>query len=164
MPRDPAELDPSAPLDPMPDLGVDWPDLNQPDPEPPPEVQAVEPETAAEATEEAAEKIEDASATRSYSWRLSGIEGLPEAEEVRLGFDERSVLRGDREKRANAAQIDRRARADGELLTELLRSYGYYDATVEPAIEAAGEQLVVQLSAIPGPLYRFESVELPGLD
>ncbi|HEY0628831.1 MAG TPA: BamA/TamA family outer membrane protein, partial [Sphingomicrobium sp.] len=47
---------------------------------------------------------------------------------------------------------------------ELLRSYGYYDATVEPAIEAAGEQLVVQLSAIPGPLYRFESVELPGLD
>ena len=25
-PSDPAELDPSAPLDPMPDLGVDWPD------------------------------------------------------------------------------------------------------------------------------------------
>src|SRR5437870_5457718 len=25
---DPAELDPSAPLDPMPDLGVEWPDIN----------------------------------------------------------------------------------------------------------------------------------------
>ena len=24
----PTELDPSAPLDPMPDLGVEWPDLN----------------------------------------------------------------------------------------------------------------------------------------
>ena len=31
-PADPAELDPSAPLDPMPDLGVDWPDMASPDP------------------------------------------------------------------------------------------------------------------------------------
>ena len=30
-PIDPAELDPSAPLAPMPDLGVDWPDLNAKD-------------------------------------------------------------------------------------------------------------------------------------
>lgn len=163
-PPDPTQLDPSAPLDPMPDLGVEWPDMNQPDPEPPPEVQAVEPEAAAEATEEAAERVEDVTATRSYRWSLSGFEGITEAADIRSGFDERSVLEADGNKQANAAQIDRRARADAELLAELLRSYGYYDATVEPTIDAAGQVLQVELAAIPGPLYRFESVELPGLE
>ena len=163
-PADPTQLDPSAPLDPMPDLGVDWPDMNQPDPEPPPEVQAVEPEAAAEATEEAAERVEDVTATRSYRWSLSGLEGITEAADIRRGFDERSVLEADGNKQANAAQIDRRARADAELLAELLRSYGYYDATVEPTIDAAGHVLQVELAAIPGPLYRFESVESPGLE
>jgi len=161
---DPTELDPSAPLDPMPDLGVEWPDMNQAEPEPPPEVQAVEPEAAAEATEQAAERVEDATATRAYRWSISGLDGIAEAASIRAGFDERSVLESDRKKNANAAQIDRRARADADLLAELLRSHGYYDATVEPAIEATGQALHVQLTATPGPLYRFESVELPGLD
>ena len=163
-PHDSTELDPSAPLEPMPDLGVEWPDLNQPDPELPPEIQAVEPAAAAEATEEAAERVEDATATRSYRWTISGFEGIAEAEDIRSGFTERSVLQDDRDKQANAAQIDRRARADAELLVELLRSYGYYDAAVEPTIDTAGQELHVELAAIAGPLYRFDSVELPGLD
>ncbi len=163
-PTEPPELDPSAPLDAMPDLGVEWPDMNQRDPEPPPELQAVEPEAAAEATAEAADRVEDATATRSYRWAITGLEGVGEAETIRSDFDERSVLEGDRSKEANAAQIDRRARADAELLAELLRSRGHYDAAVEPTIEAAGQQLQVQLAATPGPLYRFQSVELPGLD
>ena len=29
--RGSAELDPTAPLDPMPDLGVEWPDMNAPE-------------------------------------------------------------------------------------------------------------------------------------
>ncbi len=160
----PPELDPSAPLDPMPDLGVEWPDLNQPEPAPPPEVEGVAPEAAAEATEQAAEQVEDASATRRYSWTLSGLDGVPVASEVLKGFNERSVLAADKKKNANAAQIDRRARADAELLAELLRSQGYYDAAVEPQIDAAGNELVVALTATPGALYRFQSVELPGLD
>jgi len=163
-PVDPAELDPSAPLDAMPDLGVEWPDMNQPEPEPPPEVEAVTPEAAAEVTQKTAEQVEDIAATRKYSWTLSGIEGLDDEDEVRTGFDERSVLEGDADKSANAAQIDRRARADAELLAELLRSRGFYDAVVEPSIEVAGSDLQVQLTATPGPLYRFESVELPGLE
>jgi translocation and assembly module TamA len=163
-PIDPAELDPSAPLDPMPDLGVEWPDLNQPEPAAPPEVEGVAPEAAAEATEKAAEQVEDASATRRYRWTITGLEGLPVAGEVLKGFNERSVLQADKKKNANAAQIDRRARADAELLAELLRSQGYYDATVEPQIDIAGSELAVGLTAIPGPLYHFQSVELPGLD
>ena len=133
-PTEPPELDPSAPLDAMPDLGVEWPDMNQRDPEPPPELQAVEPEAAAEATAEAADRVEDATATRSYRWAITGLEGVGEAETIRSDFDERSVLEGDRSKEANAAQIDRRARADAELLAELLRSRGHYDAAVEPTI------------------------------
>jgi len=163
-PTGPTELDPSAPLDPMPDLGVEWPDLDQPEPEAPPEVEGVAPEAAAEATEKAAEQVEDASATRRYRWTITGLEELPVATEILTGFDERSVLKADKKKSANAAQIDRRARADAELLTELLRSQGYYDATVEPQIEAAGNELAVTFTATPGQRYTFQSVELPGLD
>src|SRR5436190_11947795 len=105
-PQGPSELDPSAPLDPMPDLGVEWPDMNQPEPAPPPEVEAVEPAAAAEAVEDAAEKVEDATSTRSYSWTITGLEDLAEASAVRIGFDQRSVLQADRKKTANAAQID----------------------------------------------------------
>ena len=163
-PSDPTELDPSAPLDPMPELGVEWPDMNQPDPEPPPEIEAVTPENAAEATEEAAERVEDASAARPYRWRLTGLDGITEAADVRQGFEQRSTLEADRKDSANAAQIDRRARADAELLAELLRAQGYYDALVEPRIEAAGTELSVELAATPGSRYHFASVELPGLE
>ena len=155
-PTDPAELDPSAPLDALPDLGVEWPDMNAPDPAPPPEVEGVAPEDAAAATEAAAERVEDASTTRSYRWSLAGIDPVAEAEAIREGFKERSALEADRDDEANAAVA--------ELLAELLRSQGYYDAFVEPRIEAAGDTLAVTLSATPGAQYRFESVELPGLD
>ena len=162
--QDPTELDPSAPLDPMPDLGVAWPDLSQPEPAPPPEVEAISPEAAAEATEKAAERVEDAATNRSYRWVIEGLEGLAQAATIREGFERRSTLEADKDERANAAQIDRRARADAELLAELLRSEGHYDATVEPRIDVAGTELQVELAATPGPLYRFESVDLPGLD
>ena len=64
---DPTALDPSAPLDPMPDLGVEWPDLNQPEPALPPEVEGVAPEAAEEATEEAAERVEDLGRPRAHA-------------------------------------------------------------------------------------------------
>ena len=163
-PPEPTELDPSAPLDPMPDLGVQWPDMNQPEPEPPPEIEAVTPEAAAEVTEDAAELVEDVTSNRRYRWAISGLEAVPEAEEIRSGFHERSVLEADKDETANAAQIDRRARADAELLAELLRSQGYYSAAVEPGIDASGNELIVTLTAVAGPLFHFESVELPGLD
>jgi translocation and assembly module TamA len=159
-----AELDPSAPLDPMPDLGVEWPDLNQPEPELPPEIEGVSSEAAEEATEQAASQVEDASATRNYRWSVNGLDGLPAGEAILAGFDERSTLKADQKRTANAAQIDRRARADAELLAELLRSQGYYDATVEPQIATSGNDLAVSLAAVPGSLYHFESVDLPGLE
>jgi translocation and assembly module TamA len=160
-PTDPAELDPSAPLDPMPDLGVDWPDMASPDP-----VIEPEPSDSAEATvgETASDNIEDSAAARRYALRIEGLETVADSAELVERFDDKSVLRKDEDDPANAAQIDRRAREDAELLTSLLQSEGYYDAEVEPGIALEGEQIMVELVAKPGPRFTFQSVELQGIE
>jgi translocation and assembly module TamA len=154
---EPAELDPDAPLDAMPDLGVDWPDMDAPDPVP-------EPAPGEEATVSATsiDAIEDSVASRRYIVRLDGL-GEAGSEELRRAFDDRSALKADDNDAANAAQIDRRARADAELLTELLQSQGYYDAEVATDIEREADRILVLLQARPGARYRFETVEFPGL-
>ncbi|MEO8176252.1 MAG: BamA/TamA family outer membrane protein [Sphingomicrobium sp.] len=184
-PADPTELDPSAPLDPMPDLGVDWPDpgASQLPPTPPAPVAAPAPgqppvadqssatdqadllpdaeqpaDTAAEAV-----SVNDSTKLR-YSVAIEGLENIAPGADLISAFDSQSALRKDSKDDANAAQIDRRSRADADLLAELLRSQGYYDAQVEPNIERAGGALVVVLAAEPGEQYQFQSVELPGLD
>jgi translocation and assembly module TamA len=145
-----APLDPSAPLEPWPDLDVEWPDMEaQPDSEIP-DV----PESA----------VADAAASRTYAYR---IEGLDEGESVALldQFRELSTLEEYRDDPANAAQIDRRARADAELLAELLRAYGHYDALVTTRVDAADDgAFAVTLVVEPGPLYRFAEVRLPGIE
>ena len=141
-------LDPSAPLDPLPDLGVPWPDMDS--------------EAQNAATPDPI--IADAGAERSYTIVL---EGLDEATSSALAarFNSLSVLEANRDDPANAAQLDRRARQDADLLAELLRASGYYDAAVATRVEGAesGAARVV-LETRPGPLYRFAEVSLPGLD
>jgi translocation and assembly module TamA len=150
-----AELDPTAPLDPMPDIGVEWPDMNAPDATVP----------AADGVETPAPAVTiDAAEERRYSVIIEGIQGIEDEPVLAKSFDEQSALREGRGEAANAAQIDRRSRADGELLEELLRSRGYYDAVVEPRIEPTQQTLQVVLAAEPGRQYRFQSVELPGLE
>jgi translocation and assembly module TamA len=153
---DPAELDPSAPLDPMPDLGVEWPDLNAKDNEPAPSPTERDGQTAV---------ASGASETdRRYSVIVQGIAAIGNTEELLKAFRQQSALEANRKKPANAAQIERRSRADAELLQELLRSHGYYDANVEPSTSQSGDGLQVVLTADPGQQYRFASVNLPGLD
>ena len=142
-------LDPSAPLEPWPDLGVEWPDMAVPDSE----ISDV-PETPAG----------EAAAARTYAYR---IDGLGDADSLALltQFRALSALEEYRGDPANAAQIDRRARADADLLAELMRAYGYYDALVTTRVDAApGGAFAVALEVQPGPLYRFAEVRLPGLD
>ena len=108
--------------------------------------------------------LADAAAARSYSYR---VEGLDEAEAAPLlaRFRSLSTLEEYRGNPANAAQIDRRARADAELMGELLRSHGYYDALVTTDVAAAGtDGFAVTLSVQPGPLYHFTMVLTPGLE
>ena len=147
---DSAELDPSAPLDPMPGLGVEWPDLDA--------------RTGDEAREEAKPDPISDSVARRYSLAVRGLDEVGDQENILRQFEEQSALHAGRKETANPAQIERRSRTDAELLSELLRSQGYYDAIVEPDVEVAGEGLQVALIAEPGAQYQFESVELPGLD
>ena len=160
-PTGPAELDPSAPLDPMPDLGVEWPDMDKPDPVPEPE-----PGQAADtsAVDSSSAAIEDSAAARRYAYRIVGLDAVADVEPLLERFEEQSALANDDDDPANAAQIDRRAREDAALLTTLLQSQGYYDAEVEPGIGLEGELIAVELVASPGPRYTFQSVELQGLE
>ena len=145
-----SELDPSAPLDPMPDLGLDWPDLTT---EQLPTVSSV-----------ATPKADEGPSDRRYTVAVEGLGPVGDPERLLEVFRRQSALEAEGKAPANAAQVDRRSRADVELLAELLRSQGYYDAVVEPRTEQAGDVLRVVLEARPGQQYRFASVTLPGLD
>jgi translocation and assembly module TamA len=158
---DPTNLDPDAPMDAMPDLGVEWPDMDAADAAPLPEPDAA-PETATDEPEDAGLSINDSVAARRYAVRLEGL-GTAGDEALIKAFEAQSALDQGKDKAANAATIDRRARSDGELLTSLLQSQGYYDAEVEPGIALQGEIIAVSLRATPGPRYRFEAVDFPGL-
>ena len=155
-PPDAAELDPSAPLEAMPDLGVDWPDLNAKD--------ATEPDNSPTAGQQAASAQDETASELRYSVSVEGLGAVGNAEDLLAEFRKQSALEADRKDPANAAQIGRRSRADADLLAELLRSQGYYDAVIEPRTERADGMLRVILAADPGEQYRFTSVELPGLE
>ena len=152
-PPDAAELDPSAPLAPMPDLGVEWPDLGATEQAAP---ATAPPPGTPPATDEPAGEIH-------YAWTIEGITSLGNAEDLLTTFRRQSALEKDRKDPANAAQIGRRSRADADLLTELLRSQGYYDAVVEPRTQRVNGGLQVVLDAQTGQQYRFVTVDLPGL-
>jgi translocation and assembly module TamA len=156
-PPDAAELDPNAPLDPMPDLGVAWPDLNAKD-------DLAAPPAATSDQKEAATPADEGTSEIRYVWTVEGLNALGNSADLLTAFRKQSALEADRKDPANAAQISRRSRADADLLTELLRSQGYYDAVVEPSTDRSGALLRVVLTADPGQQYRFASVELPGIE
>ena len=142
-------LDPESPLEDLPDLTVDWPDLNA-DPAIPGEI--------------AAPTQTDSGSQLRYRVAFSGL-GEVDGAHIRDRFDALSVLKAGENKAANVAQIDRRAREDAELLADLLRAEGYYDASVDTRVASAdGGGLVVTLDVQPGPIYRFSSVDVRGLD
>ena len=169
-------LDPDSPMAPLPDLGVAWPDLAKPDSAlgtlpvaqsgtgpttvtPPPII--------AQPADAAASTI-DAAGDHRYLVTLEGLDGIAAAG-LRDRFDALSSLRQDAGKPANVAQIDRRAREDADLLRDLLRAYGYYDAEVDTRVAnqtgpvVGTPRLQVTLVATPGAAYSFTSVTLPGI-
>lgn len=141
-------LDPSAPLSELPDLGVAWPELDKPDANIPNEA----PATATVQVDE----------ERRYAIKLAGLDAVDGS--IATRFAETSVLDQNDGKPANAAQIERRAEEDTQLLRSLLRSQGYYDAEVSADLAAQPDQTVlVTLTAEPGPLYKFAEITTPGL-
>jgi translocation and assembly module TamA len=141
-------LDPDSPLDEMPDIGVDWPDLNAAQEE--------------EASPTGAAGQTEAGDELRYTLRFEGLE-IADREALASQFDALSVLRAGEKAPANVAQLDRRAREDANLLAELLRARGYYDATVDTRVVPEAGGLAVALAAAPGEQYRFTGVEVRGL-
>ena len=152
---DPGELDPSAPMAPLPELGVAWPDMDDPDA---PEPGAAAPGVTAEAP------VDETTSEIRYSYVVEGMKGVSDEAAILQAFHAQSALEKGRKKSANVAQISRRSRADADLLHQLLRSHGYYDAMVQPRIEGSSAHLEVRLEVDAGEQYRFVSVELPGLE
>lgn len=166
------------PLDPMPDIGVDWPDMGQPDavaPLAPDPVEQALPDTSpsaedgaidsAEATVDASAQFADGAEERRYTLSLSGIDDIADAQ-FNTRFNQLSVLRDGEGKPANLAQINRRIKEDSELLDRLMRAKGYYAARIRGSVAPpppGSEKLVVTFDIVPGVRYALSSVELPGL-
>ena len=138
------QLDPQSPLAPLPGLGVDWPDLAHAPEEP------VDP--AAQAT---------LSGDARYDFRIDGIDEVATSL-LKDRFTQISTLKANAGQPANAAQLDRRAREDADLLVSLLRAEGYYDARVGTRI-VPGPRALVVLDADPGVLYTFTGVTVAGI-
>lgn len=144
-------LDPESPLAPLPDLGVDWPDLS------------ADPVANNSAEQVVAETPLTDVGERKYAITIDGIDTL-DANMIRARFKALSVLEEDNDKKANSAQIERRTRQDERLLAELLRAEGYYDAAISSRVETAGDTIAITFTVRPGDLYRFTAVDVVGLD
>ncbi|MFT3965811.1 MAG: autotransporter assembly complex family protein [Sphingobium sp.] len=176
----------STGLDSMPDIGLDWPDLGADDaallPAPAPamadplaglpEGPGVVPLPALDANaDEAARQAErlariDPALPLHYDVVLKGVDAVADAL-FKARFDAASELRKDEDEEANIAQITRRARADVDLLDQLMRTRGYYDARITYQLDAppsrGGQYLDVTLDITPRDLYRLSEVTVSGL-
>jgi len=108
-------------------------------------------------------------------------ETFPEREEFVERFRDLSTVRELGEGEDAAPQVAARARADEELLGDILRTYGYYDGEVvrelsggrsaggadnaanDNAAEAAARDPSVRFDILPGPRYRFGTIDLGAL-
>jgi translocation and assembly module TamA len=140
----------NAPMEELPGIGVDWPDMNvDPFPTDSPDV------PTATAVDEDGE--------RRYRVSLEGVDEI-QASPVRERFDLLSTLRAGQGKAANSAQIDRRVREDTQLLETILRAAGHYDPDVESRVETGKDGVIgITFTVVPGPVYRFTSVDVHGL-
>ena len=89
----------------MPDLGVDWPDLNAKELEPP--VPVTGPKGQADAS-----AVTDENSEIRYTVEVEGLSAIGNSEELPKAFRKQSALQADRKDPANAAQIGRRSSAD----------------------------------------------------
>ena len=125
---------------------------------------ATEPPAGAAGDQQAASaQTTDETGELRYTVAVEGLDAVGNAEDLLTAFRKQSALEADRKDPANAAQIGRRSRADADLLAELLRSQGYYDAVGRAADRARpATRCAWSSTADPGQQYRFASVELPG--
>jgi len=155
-------LDPSSPLDPIAGFGVDWPDLDAPEKPTSEDLPTTAPGAVEPKAAERKPAIPEVNGEQRYTIAIEGLEGEG-AQRIRTRFDLLSTLKQGEGKVANAAQIDRRAREDEGLLRDLLRSEGYYGASVVTEVDSRESRIIVVLRVDPGPIYRFSNVTIEGL-
>lgn len=108
-------------------------------------------------------------------------EAFPEKNEFTQRFRELSTLRDLDDGEEAAPQVAARARADEELLVDILRTYGYYSGEVvrqlsggrraggdaqgssDDAAEVAAREPSVRFDILPGPRYSFGNIDLGAL-
>ncbi len=169
----PPEIEADSPLAEMPEISVPWPDEDLELPQ----IAPLEPEEGIEFAE-----FEDpllppppALETRRIDGNLSlaypeSADDFPPREDFIARFEALSTLEELESDESNVGQLVARSREDEELLNNLLRVYGYYDAQVtrivgseNPGADEA-ERPDIRFEIIPGPRYRFGAIDLGDLD
>jgi len=157
-----AEIEGAGDLAPLSGFEVDWPS-------PPGDAapSAAEPGRPVEPANLATLST-DAQAERRYHVAIDGLagkEGVGSEVEasIRSLFRQLFTLEAGKGT-GNTAQIDRRARQDEQILAQLMRAAGYYDANVDTRIADEGaDRLQVTLVVEPGALFTLSAIDLPGL-
>jgi translocation and assembly module TamA len=176
-------------LDAMPDIGLDWPELDtasQPLPVDPPEDVAGQadgdiplpdlPDATGADGQQGGPQVQapdsdmlsaiDPTAPLRYHTTLDGVSEAADAT-LYTRFDALSALKQGEGDRANIAQIRRRGQSDTELIDELLRARGYYDSRSRLRFGVDGgadPRINIVLGASPGPRYMLRLVNVLGLD
>ncbi|MDE2618566.1 MAG: BamA/TamA family outer membrane protein [Sphingomonadales bacterium] len=168
----PAPVDPASPLAELPGLSVPWPEGSEDLPAlaslpPDPDI------AAARAAEAAAPVVTLAAGDEvRISDRLAlvfpaRLQTFPERPAFIARFVELSALRKYDSRDTTIAQVAARARADRDLITQLLRIYGYYDAVVSQTVGrgdvsagATRPDMGVRFDIDPGPRFRFGAIDL----
>ncbi len=159
---------------------TDLADLAIPDPEPLPPDPALEQLAGIAAPVVAA--LPELAETRVSSTLVLALptaaQTFPEKDEFVSRFADLSTLRELDDGEEAAPQVAARARADEELLSDILRTYGYYSGEVvrqlsggrrageaagEEEAEAASREPSVRFDILPGPRYRFGAIDLGAL-
>ena len=170
-----ATLEPESPMADLPDLTVEWPE----------DIQLAEPELLepVEGEAEAFANIDDILLEPEPELQEFDIgsrmvlgfpddnDGFPERTEFIERFRELSTVRELGGDDSTVAQIAARAREDEELLGQLLRVYGYYDAqvirivgAVRPGEDAGNTDPRVRFDVLPGARYTYGAIDLGALD
>ncbi|RZV50478.1 MAG: outer membrane protein assembly factor, partial [Sphingomonadaceae bacterium] len=141
----PDTVDPDEPLAPLPGLDVEWPEFSD--------------------EGDDSDIVVEADGTIDYDWTITGLPAEVDSQ-IEAAFKLASALEAGDGDALNSTQIDLRARTDVTLLDTILRSEGYYGATIEPIISAADDarSILVTMEVDSGPRYVFIDVNLPGID
>ena len=177
-------VDPASPLAELPGFALPWPDtLAQP-----PALASLPPEPdVAAALAEAAANPEPDGTIQGEEIKVAdhlvlvfpaNLATFPERAAFLDRFRALSTLKKLDTDKDSIAQVAARARADRDLITRLLRIYGYYDAIVTQTVgnpDVKGGELVeaprngeaqdiaVRFDVVPGDRYRFGAIDLGNL-